>query len=173
MCVCAKRRIFTTKYNLYFLETERNRANAACCFYSFSLYIWIIEGTVCFFILIIIFVIEKKVKFQFFFIFRVFLKVVKHETKKYIKSFQPVHYNARDIEAQHLHVRNEFHHRRKRRSLADGPKVEIEFNVADRKFELILRGNADVFDDDYEVEDSQGHSLQHRIDHLGPGVTQF
>ena len=55
-----------------------------------------------------------------------FLSYEKH-LKKYIKSFQPVHYNARDAEAQHRLVRDEFHHRRKRRSLADGPKVEIEF----------------------------------------------
>ena len=173
MCVCLpKDGYLQQSYNLYFIETE-TKSSECCLLFLFFFTVHTDYRRHCVFqIFVKIFVIEKKSNFKFF-IFRVFLKVVKHETKKYIKSFQPVHYNARDIEAQHLHVRNEFHHRRKRRSLADGPKVEIEFNVADRKFELILRGDADVFDDDYEVEDSQGHSLQHRIDHLGPGMTQF
>lgn len=66
-------------------------------------------------------------------------------------------------------VRNEFHTRRKRRSLSEGPKVEISFSVADRNFELVLHGDDSVFHEDYEVEDNQGHSLLHRIDHLVSG----
>ena len=76
-----------------------------------------------------------------------------------MKSFQPVHYNHLNVEAQHKLVRDEFHHRRRRRSLADGPQVNIAFAVHDRQFELVLHGDASVFDDDYEIEDNEGSKL--------------
>ena len=47
--------------------------------------------------------------------------------------------------------------------------VDIKFNVQQKEFHLILHGDSSAFHDDLEVEDSQGHSLKHSINHLVTG----
>ena len=60
-------------------------------------------------------------------------------------------------------------YRRSASDARDTPTVELTFEAHSRQFELILHADSSVFTDDYEVEDSRGHTLIHRIDHLVSG----
>ena len=61
---------------------------------------------------------------------------------------------------------------RRRRSAADSgdsPVVKLSFRAHQREFNLILHADSSIFTDDYLVEDSNGHSLKHKVDHLVSG----
>ena len=88
---------------------------------------------------------------------------------KFVKQFHPLQYDINEVESAHKLIRGEFDRRRKRRSHDKGPTVDIKFNVQQKEFHLILHGDSSAFHDDLEVEDSQGHSLKHSINHLVTG----
>ena len=47
--------------------------------------------------------------------------------------------------------------------------VKLSFRAHQREFNLILHADSSIFTDDYLVEDSNGHSLKHKVDHLVSG----